>query len=371
MIQLQKLDMEKNMTDDELINKINNQLDFINFLTDNKLMDYFSAESTTEHLIVDYNNHLPIPIDEKKDIVSLFYNKTFGSSAGTEVLAMMYGLNKKYDVQVMPGNGNSCAGVNKNKAIIEAKIFTDPTIQGFETMAHEIGHVLTGRNSRHIELLKRIDKAKTRKQRELAKREYEGYCCEKCSCRCDAVGEIETMSIEKLFLMFLSSDEACRTLLEHYGFNIDEYINIYEKEHENMAYERMQVIVNTKQLLNKYNITGFFQDKKEFEAFLSQMPNDSVREEFKHDMEQINAKYSFRYVAGEAISKYWFDKYKVADEKEREELKNKFTEFWQNTDKLDIEQASALLCDDKMLNDVVSAYFEHSHIHEKVLCNNI
>lgn len=354
------------MTDDELINKINDQLDFIKFLTENKLMDYFSAESTaTKHPKVDYNNYLPIPIDEKKDIVSLFYNKTFGALAGAEALAMMYGLNKKYDVQVIPGNGNSCAGVDKDKAIIQAKIFTEPTIQGFETMAHEIGHVLTGRNNRHVKLLKEIDKAKTRKQREFAKREYDCYCREKCSCRCDSIGEIETMSIEKLFLMFLSEDEACRTLLEHYGFNIDEYINIYEKEHENMACERMQKIIETKKILDKYNITDFFKDKKEFKTFLSQMPDDSVREEFKHDMEQLNAKYSFRYVAGEAISKYWFDKYKGADEKERKELKNKFTEFWQNTDKLDIEQSSALLCDDKMLNDVVSAYFDRTSLHKK------
>lgn len=360
------------MTDDELINRINDQLDFIKFLTDNKLMDYFSAESTTtKHPQVGYSNHLPIPIDEKKDIVSLFYNKTFGASAGTETLAMMYGLSKKYDVQVIPGNGNSFAGVNKDKTIIQAKIFTEPTIQGFETMAHEIGHVLTGRNNRHIELLKEIDKAKTRKQREFAKREYDGYCREKCSCRCDAIGEIETMSIEKLFLMFLSEDEACRTLLEHYGFNIDEYINIYEKEHENMAYERMQNIIETKQLLEKYNITDFFEDKKAFKTFLAQMPSDSVRDEFKHDIEQLNAKYSFRYVAGEALSKYWFDKFKDADEKEREELKNKFTEFWQNTDKLDIEQTCVLLCDDKNLNDVVSTYFGYTSLHKKTLCNSI
>jgi len=363
------------MTNNELIGNMNNQLNFIKFLTDNGLMDYFSTESTTtRHPKGQYNNHLPIPIDEKKEMVSYFYGKAFGVLEGINVFAMMHGLRKKYDVQIVAGNGNSAAGINRDKTIIDAKIFTDPTIQGFETMAHEIGHVLTGRNNRHIVLLKKIDNAKTQQQREVAEREYEGYCREKGSCRCDAIGEIETMSIEKLFLMFLSEDEKCRKVLEQYGFNIDEYIKEYEKEHENMAYKRMQTLVETKQLLDKYNITDYFKNEKEFEEFLSQLPSDSAREEFKRDMEQISkndAKYSFRYVAGEAVSKYWFDKFKVADKKERKELRDKFTEFWHGTDKLDIEQAAALLCDGKTLEEVMSTYFEQTQIHENDSCKTI
>ena len=363
------------MTNNELIANMNNQLNFIKFLTDNSLMDYFSRESTTtRHPKGQYNNHLPIPIEEKKEMVSYFYDKAFGVLEGINVFAMMHGLRKKYDVQIVAGNGNSAAGINRDKTIIDAKIFTDPTIQGFETMAHEIGHVLTGRNNRHIVLLKKIDNAKTQLQREFAEREYEGYCREKSSCQCDAIGEIETMSIEKLFLMFLSEDEKCRKVLEQYGFNIDEYIKEYEKEHENMAYERMQTIVETKQLLDKYNITDYFKNEKEFEEFLSQLPSDSAREEFKRDIKQIarnDAKYSFRYVAGEAISKYWFDKFKVADKKERKELRDKFTEFWHGTDKLDVEQSSALLCDGKTLEEVMSAYFEQTQIHENDSCKTI
>lgn len=357
------------MATNELIGKINDQLNFIKFLTDKGLLDYFLTESTTtRHSKGQYNNHLPIDIAVKKKIVACFYGQTFGVLKGINVFAIMHGLEKQYSIQVIPGDGESGVSTDDNKKTIKGEIYTTPTIQGFETMAHEIGHALTGRNQKKILLLKKIDNAKTQQQREFAEREYEGYCREKGSCRCDSIGEIETMSIEKLFLMFLSEDEKCRNVLEQYGFNIDEYIKEYEKEHENMAYERMQTIVETKQLLDKYNITDYFKNEREFEEFLSKLPSDLAREEFKRDMEQISkndAKYSFRYVAGEAVSKDWFDKFKVADKKERKELRDKFTEFWHGTDKLDIEQASALLCDGKTLEEVMSIYFEQTQIHEK------
>lgn len=356
------------MTNNELVGNINKQLNFIKFLNDKGLMDYLSANAVaTRHDKGKYNNHLPIPIDEKKEIVSYFYGKAFGVLEGINVFAMLHGLRKKYDVQIIAGNGNSFAGIDKDKKVIDAKIFTDPTIQGFETMAHEIGHVLTGRNNRHIELLKQVDNAKTQQQREYAEREYEGYCREKRSCRCDAIGEIETMSIEKMFLLFLSEDEKCRGVLEQYGFNIDQYIAEYAKEHENMAFDRVQAIVETKQLFKKYNLTDYFEDENEFESYLSQLPSDSAREEFLNSMQQISnndAKYSFRYVAGEAISKYWFDRFKDADKKESRELRDKFIDFWRNTDKLDLDQASALLCDGKTIQEVMSAYFEQTQNRE-------
>lgn len=361
------------MTNNELIDKLNTQLNFIKFLTDNGLMDYFSAKSTTtRNLEGHYNNHLPIPIHEKKEIVSSFYGKAFG--VRKKVISIMQGLEKKYDVKLIAGNGKSGVGVNKNNKTIEGEIYTTPTIQGFETIAHEIGHLLTARNNKKIDLLKKIDNAKTQQQREFAEREYEGYCREKGSCRCDCIGEIETMAIEKLFLMFLSQDEKYRKVLERYRFNIDGYINEYEKEHENMAYDRMQKIVETKQLLDKYNITNYFKNEEKFEFFLSQIPNDLAREEFKRDMEIIakkNAKYDFRYVAGEAISKYWFDKFKIADKKENKELRQKFADFWNGTDKLDIEQASSLLCEGKTFKEVVSTYFEQTQIYESDLCKEI
>jgi len=356
------------MQNNELIGNINNQLNFIQFLTDKGLLDYLLTQSTTtRHLKGQYNNHLPIPIDEKKEMVSYFYGKAFGVLEGINVFAMMHGLRKKYDVQIIAGNGNSGAGINRDKKVIDATIYTDPTIQGFETMAHEIGHVLTGRNNRHIVLLKKIQNAKTQQEKTFAEKEYNGYCREKGNCEYDAIGEIETMSIEKLFLLFLSEDEKCRKVLEQYVFNIDEYMQEYEKEHENMAYERTQTIVETKQILDKYNITKYFRDEKEFEEFLSQLPNDLAREEFKRDMEQMikkDAKYSFRYIVGEALSKYWFDKFKVADKKGRKELRDNFTEFWHGTDRLDIEQATNLLCDGKTFEEIISAYFQQTQIHE-------
>ncbi|MBO5954399.1 MAG: hypothetical protein J6Q13_00340 [Clostridia bacterium] len=363
------------MNYNELIGKTNDQLNFIKFLTDKGLIDYFLAESTTtRHPKGQYNNHLPIPIDEKKEMVSYFYGKAFGVLEGINVFAMMHGLRKKYDVKVIARNGKSGVEVNEHNKTIQGKIHTTPTIQGFETIAHEIGHVLTGRNNKKIALLNKTANAKTQQECEFFEREYEGLCREKCNCKYDCIGEIETISIEKLFLMFLSEDEKCRKVLKSHDFNIDEYLTEYEKEHENNAYDNMQKIVETKQLLDKYNITDYFRNEKEFETFLSQLPSDSAREEFKRDMEQItkdNAKYYFRYVTGEAISKYWFDKFKVADKKERKELRDKFTEFWHGTDKLDIEQASALLCDGKTLEEVVSTYFEQTQIYKNNSCKSI
>lgn len=67
-----------------------------------------------------------------------------------------------------------------------------------------------------------------------------------------------------------------------------------------------------------------------------------------------------RYVSGEIVSKYWFDKFKASKGKETEELKDKFVEFWHRTDELNIDQAVALLCDGKMLEEVVSIYLERS-----------
>ena len=356
------------MTNNEMLGKINEQLNFIKFLTDKGLINFFSKETTsTRHTKGHYNNHLPIPIEEKKEIVSYFYGKTFGVLEGINVFAILHGLRKKYDIQIIPGNGNSGVGINREKTIIDGEIHTDPSIQGFETMAHEIGHALTGRNNTHIELLKKIANAKNQQERESAEKECDDYCREKGSCKCDCVGEIETVSIEKLFLLFLSKDEKCLKVLEQYGFNINEYFKEYENEHENMAYERMQTIVETKQLLDKYKITNYFNNEEEFETYLSQFTSDQEREKFKNDMEQIfakDAKFSFRYVVGEAVSKYWFDKFKTANKKDRRELRDKLTEFWHKTDELDVEQASALLCDDKTISDVLITYFEQTQIHE-------
>ena len=95
------------------------------------------------------------------------------------------------------------SGTLPSTETIEGEIYTTPTIQGFETIAQEIGHLLTARNNKKIVLLNKIDNAKTQQQREFAEREYEGYCREKGMCKYDCIGEIETMSIEKLFLLFL------------------------------------------------------------------------------------------------------------------------------------------------------------------------
>lgn len=356
------------MTTNNNLDKLNDQLNFMKFLKDKGLIDDFSTRfSTTRNSKGQYNNYLPINIDTKKKIVAYFYGKTFGVMEGINTFAVMHGLEKKFDVLVIPGNGNSYAGVNAVKKIIEGRIYTTPTIQGFEIMAHEMGHVFTGRNNKKITLLKKVWEAKGEQQHEFAVRELDGFCREKCACEYDSIGEIETMIIEKLFLLFLSEDEKCRKLLGQYGFNIDEYINEYEREHENMAYERVRNIVETKKILNKYNLTNSLRDEKEFDAFLSKLPDDSTREQFKCDMEQLSsndAKYSFRYVVGEAISKYWFDRFKTADKEVRKELKNQFVEFWRKTDKFDIEQASALLCDGKTTKEVVSTYLEQTQIHK-------
>lgn len=362
------------MTQNELIGKINEQLDFINFLTEKGLTDCFSTQtSTTRHEKGQYNNYLPIPIDDKKQMVSYFYAKTFGAKEGLNVFSILYGLKKKYDVQLIAGGGNSFAGVNSDKIKIEAKIFTEPTIQGFETIAHELAHALTARNNKQILLLKQIEKAKNPQQRDFAQREYEGFRREKGSCGYDAIGEIETMTIEKLFVRFLTEEKQYKKLFEQYSFDINQYQQEYEKEHENMAYQRIQTIVETQQTFKKYKIIDYFKDEKEFEMFLSQFPNDQEKERFISDMEHTlagNAKYSFRYVAGEAISKHWFDKYQQADKSQRKALKKKFTQFWSETDRLDIEQTSSLLCDGKSLTDVITQYFTQSKIHESDLEQN-
>lgn len=360
----------------ELIGDINKQLGFIKFLTDKNLMDFFSTEYTTiRHPKGSYSNDLPIDIDDKKKLVTCFYGKTFGLVKRFGVFSIMHRFNKKFDVKIIAGRGKSYVKVNEDKKVIKGEVYTTPTIQGFETIAHEIAHSLTGRNNKEITLLNKVDNAKTQHQRELAECELECFRKEKYDSSYDAIGEIETMSIEKLFLKFLSEDKKSSRVLELYnGFNIDEYIKEYEKEHENVAYERMQTIIETKKMLDKYNISEYFKNGKEFEIFLSQLNSDSAREEFKQDMEQIaetKAEYNFRYIAGEAISKYWFDKFQVAEKKERKELKDKFTQFWHGTDKLDIEQASALLCDGKTFNEVISIYFEKTQIHKNASCKTM
>lgn len=155
------------MANNELSGKINEQQEFIKFLTDKGMMDCFKEEITTTWQKTKYNDyHLPIPIDKKKKMVSYFYGETSGASEGEKVDAILNGLEKnKYDIQVIPCDGyeKTFVGIDKDKAVINGKIFTSPTIYGFEDMVHEIGHALTGRNNRHIFLLERVKKQERQK----------------------------------------------------------------------------------------------------------------------------------------------------------------------------------------------------------------
>lgn len=355
------------MANNELSGKINEQQEFIKFLTDKGMMDCFKEEITTTWQKTKYNDyHLPIPIDKKKKMVSYFYGETSGTSEGEKVDAILNGLEKnKYDIQVIPCDGyeKTFVGIDKDKAVINGKIFTSPTIYGLEDMVHEIGHALTGRNNRHIFLFERVKKARTPEECEFAEREYEGCCCEKGRPEYDSVGKIDTIALERMLIHFSTTDEKFRKVIEQYDFDLDNCVKEFDKEYKNMMFDRIRKIISAKQLLDKYNIKDAFKSEEEFKEFLSQLPSDLARENFMRDMEQLsenNAKYNFRYVSGEIVSKYWFDKFKASKGKETEELKDKFVEFWHRTDELNIDQAVALLCDGKMLEEVVSIYLERS-----------
>jgi hypothetical protein len=143
----------------------------------------------------------------------------------------------------------------------------------------------------------------------------------------------------------------------------------YEKEHENMVFDRIEKILETKQLLDKYGIKDYFENDKNFEDFLSKFQNDAEKQEFISAVEKIsilNAKMEFRYVAGEALSKYWFDKFKTSNNSQiSRELIDCFVNFWQGTDRFGIDDASALLCDGNSLNNVINVYLNQSLIQNQ------
>ena len=372
------------MTNDEIAGEINVQLDFIEFLTNKGLLKYLMDTTTSTRLSQgQYNNFLPIPIGEKNEMVLEFYSSAFGIF--TEIRenpAMLNSLRENhslkvgdlYQIKVHPGNGCSRAGVNNENKMIEAEIYTTPNIQGFETIAHEIGHLLTSRNSKHLQLLKAIDNATSEQEREFAQREFDGFCREKSSCDYDFIGEIDAMAIEKLFLWFLSKDSKCRSVLQQYDFDIDGYILEYEKEHENMMFDRLQSVVNVKNILDKYNITKHFDSVAGVDEFFKQLSDNAMLDEFKHDIECLvsnNPKFEFRYIAGEAVSKYWFDRFNSSDSESRRELLNKFVQFWHGTHVLDLDNATNMLCDGNSFEDVVMGYFDRSLISQQDLSNEI
>ena len=367
------------MQSQEMMYEINKQLNFISFLTSLDLLDCLIGEnmnaSNFRHSPAQYNNDLDIKLSTKKILNTQFYKKMFGISEGVNVAKIMLEIHKQYNIPVYTENGNSGVGVNPTKRIIEGEIHSTPTIQGFEIMAHETGHARSGKNLKHISLLNKISTASTAQEKEHAQRELDGFLREKSQCEYDCIGEIDTITIEKLFLWFLENNAICKNILNNCKFDMNLYKQEYEREHENIIYNHIDHIVKTKNLFDKYGITQSFKSETEFQTFLSNLPNQTIRNEFIADMEKIlekpnaaeagkGAKYRFRYIIGEAVSKYWFDKFtNCTSKEERKEMLNEFTKFWKGSDILNAHQACIMLCDGKSIKDIVVSYLEQSQIH--------
>ena len=213
--------------------------------------------------------------------------------------------------------GKSSVGHSDHNSYLEFNVCKNGTIADLRTTAHEISHALSGHHKRLIDGIKQ-----GASQKELDKlTKNKGFSR-------DCIGEIESHIIERLFNQFLLEKGI---LTEQDLKDYDNLQKLSILSETNLIREESDILMRLPHPITKESLQKLTSSlKKEGQTILLE------RIEKMHDDDK-SSPYMFRYIVGRMVADQWMKEYLKTIYQE-DKLK-KFELYWDNTDKVGLNDA--------------------------------
>lgn len=299
-----------------------------------------------------------LPLDEQFKLVEKFFSH-FG--LGEKVKCILEQQDPNYKVTISSDAPESRVGHHGHETTLEFDVSSKPTIKSSSTIAHELGHALSAQHTETIKLTQKLEKTKTlygpNSPQFLHQRSvYREFIDQKNNFSLDAIGEIESHILEKLYVYdLLSKGIISKKDLEDYLiFNRNSFkLNLELILQENDILHQFGNPVTIEDIRTLY----LKSEKSNRTDVLAKRLFVMQERAFDNKYKNKHSKHMLRYVIGEIVSVVWIDKYFKSNITEQKEMLKTLKSYLTKTHKLDLDESIQYLLGKEIdLQSLVSEY---------------